>query len=163
VTPGEATGAGGTGRFDRWRRAQYVLGMPQINAYLHFDGTCREAMTFYKNCLGGELNIMSVGESPMAAQMPAEAYKKILHATLTNGPLTLMPSDMMGPGGIQKGNAVSLSIVCDSKEQVETFFSKLSAGGKVVHALKEEFFGTHGNLTDKYGMSWMFTYEKPRG
>jgi len=28
----------------------------------------------------------------------------------------------------------------------------------VTHALKEEFFGTYGDLVDKYGFSWMFQY-----
>ena len=27
--------------------------MTRINAYLHFAGNCREAMTFYQECLGG--------------------------------------------------------------------------------------------------------------
>jgi PhnB protein len=136
--------------------------MTQINAYLHFDGNCREAMTFYQACLGGELKMQTVGESPMAAQMPAGEHKKILHANLTNGGIVLLASDMMGSEGTKQGNTVSLSIVCSGKEETERFFGKLSAGGKVTHALKDEFFGLHGNLTDKYGMSWMLTYEKPR-
>jgi PhnB protein len=56
--------------------------MTQINPYLHFDGNCREAMTFYRESLGGELALQAVGDSPMASQMPAEAQKKILHASL---------------------------------------------------------------------------------
>jgi PhnB protein len=111
--------------------------MAQLNPYLHFDGNCREAMTFYKSCLGGELEIQSVGESPMA-------------------------SDMMGPGGVQKGNEVSLTISGSNKEEIESFFSRLAAGGKVTHPLKEEFFGLYGDLTDKFGVNWMFNYQKPR-
>ena len=29
--------------------------MPTLNPYLTFNGNCREAMTYYKECLGGEL------------------------------------------------------------------------------------------------------------
>jgi len=136
--------------------------MTQINAYLHFNGNCREAMTFYQGCLGGKLALQTVGESPMAGQMPAAAQKNILHAALTHDGITLMGSDMIGPEGVKKGNIVSLTLVCSSKEEIVTFFSKLSAGGKVAHPLKEEFFGTYGDLTDKYGINWMFNYEKPR-
>ncbi len=136
--------------------------MTQLIPYLHFDGNCREALTFYKECLGGELKVQAVGDSPMAAQMPAAEHKKILHASLKSGGISLMASDMVGPEGIQKGNAVSLTLACSSKAEIETFFSKLSAGGKVSHALKEEFFGTYGDLTDKYGINWMFNYEKPK-
>jgi hypothetical protein len=39
----------------------------QINPYLKFNGNCREAMTFYKNCLGGELTLNTVAGSPMEA------------------------------------------------------------------------------------------------
>jgi PhnB protein len=74
----------------------------------------------------------------------------------------LLASDMVGPEGVKKGNDVSLTLVCSSKAEIETSFSKLSAGGKVAHPLKEEFFGTYGDLTDKYGINWMFTYEKPK-
>ena len=119
-------------------------------------------MTFYQACLGGKLALQTVGESPMAGQMPPEAQKNILHAALLNDGMVLMGSDMIGPGGVIKGNLVSLSLVCSSREEIESLFSKLSAGGKVAHPLKEEFFGIHGNLTDKYGINWMFTYEKPK-
>jgi PhnB protein len=136
--------------------------MTQINAYLRFNGNCAEAMTFYKECLGGVVKLMTVGESPMASQMPAAQHKNIMHATLVNKGIMLMGSDMTGPDGVMHGNAISLTVVCSSKTEIETFFAKLSAGGKVMHALKEEFFGTHGDLTDKFGLSWMFNYEKPK-
>jgi PhnB protein len=44
--------------------------MKQLNAYLRFNTNSREDMEFYRDCLGGDLKIMTVGESPMAAQMP---------------------------------------------------------------------------------------------
>jgi PhnB protein len=136
--------------------------MTQLNPYIHFNGNCREAMTFYKDALGGELTLITVGESPMASQLPADSHEKVMHASLKSGGFTLLASDMSGPGGFKKGSELSLTIVGSSKEETESFFSKLSAGGKVTHALKEEFFGLYGDLTDKYGISWMFNYEKPK-
>ena len=44
--------------------------MAQLNAYLHFQDNCRQAMTFYKDCLGGELTLMTVGESPNGVTGP---------------------------------------------------------------------------------------------
>lgn len=44
--------------------------MKQLNSYLTFNGRCREAMTFYKECLGGELFLQTVGESSLAEKMP---------------------------------------------------------------------------------------------
>ena len=45
-----------------------------MEAYLTFDGNTAEALAFYAQCLGGKvLFSMTWGESPMAADMPAEA------------------------------------------------------------------------------------------
>jgi PhnB protein len=130
--------------------------MAEFNAYLRFKGNCREAMQFYHQCLGGRLNLMTVGESPMAAQMP-EMRDKIMHSVLTSGSVMIMGSDMADKP-YRHGNTVSLCLVCQSKKEIETLFSKLSQGAKTVKPLKEEFFGTYGDLTDKYGFSWMFQF-----
>jgi PhnB protein len=42
--------------------------MTQINAYLTLNGNCREAMTFYKECLGGELTMQAVEDSPIRVE-----------------------------------------------------------------------------------------------
>jgi len=132
--------------------------MAEFNAYLKFNGNCREAMRFYQSCLGGEISLMTVGEAPIKNQMPAEMQDKIMHSVLTSGSIMLMGSDMIGEDGYRHGNTLSLCLVCKSREEIETLFSKLSAGGRATHALKEEFFGTYGDLVDKYGFSWMFQY-----
>ena len=31
--------------------------MKSVTTYLHFNGNCREAMSFYQTCLGGELHL----------------------------------------------------------------------------------------------------------
>ncbi|MDP9230730.1 MAG: VOC family protein [Bacteroidota bacterium] len=135
--------------------------MTQINAYLNFNGNCREAMNFYKECLGGELALQTVEGSPIEAQCPAAMKHQILHASLMNDGLILMGSDMQGPEGFIKGNTIALSLNCSSEEEINTFFSKLSQDGKITHALTEQFWGaTFGVLTDKFGIRWMLNYDK---
>jgi len=135
--------------------------MTQINTYINFDGNCREAMNFYKDCLGGELNLQTVAGSPIADQCPPKMQDQILHATLINDALLLMGSDMTGPDGYYKGNNVALSLNCSSDEEIQRFFNSLSAGGKVIHQLRVEFWGaTFGVFTDKYGIGWMLNYDK---
>ncbi len=135
--------------------------MAHINAYLHFNGNCREAMTFYKECLGGELTMQVVGESPIADSMPPEMHKNILHAVLVKDSFALMGSDMMGPEGPIKGNTISLLLDCSSEEEVKTLFSNLSSGGEIGHPLKEEYWGaTFGDVTDKFGINWLFNFDK---
>lgn len=137
--------------------------MTQINTYLTFSGNCREAMNFYKACLGGELVLQTIGESPLADKMPAQMKDCIVHATLTKENLILMGSDMVGEQGLVKGNAVSLAINCSSEEEIESFYEKLSAGGNKDHALEQSFWGaTFGDLTDKYGNHWLLHYEKTK-
>lgn len=135
--------------------------MTQINAYLNFNNNCREAMGFYKDCLGGELTLQTIGDSPMGAGCSAAMKDQILHSTLLKNGLVLMGSDMMGPDGFVQGNTVSLSLNCGSEEEINTFFSKLSAGGKIMEPLKQQFWGaTFGVFTDKFGVRWMLNYDK---
>ena len=104
--------------------------MTQINSYLTFSGNCREAMNFYKECLGGELTFQKIGESPIADKMPGQMKESILHSTLINGNVTIMASDMVGEQGLIKGNSVSLSLNCSNEEEIRFFFEKLSTEGK---------------------------------
>lgn len=129
-----------------------------INPYLTFNGNCREAMTFYKDCLGGELIMQTVEESPMADQWPAAAQKNILHASLVNDALILLGSDMGGSEQLLVGNTISLALACSNGEEIKTFFIRLSAGGKVIHPLHNFFDGMIASLTDKYGLNWVLKF-----
>lgn len=131
-----------------------------LNPYLNFNGLCREAMTFYQHCLGGDLSMQRVSESPMAAQMPPGMESNILHSVLTNDHIVLMGSDMIGMG-LRPGNSIGLCLQCGSEEEVNTFFKNLSKDGQVKMELHQTFWGaTYGELTDKYGFNWMFHYTK---
>ena len=135
--------------------------MAQINAYLNFNGNCREAMMFYKKCLGGELTVQTVEGSPIEFQCPPFMKHQVLHASLLKGSLVLMASDMIEPEGFIKGNTISLSLNCNSEREIKMFFSRLSSGGRITHPLEKQFWGaTFGVLTDKYGIKWMLNYDK---
>lgn len=132
--------------------------MTQINAYLHFDGNCREAMDFYRDCLGGDLTVITVGDSPMAKEWPAEKSSDILHSRLQKNGIVLMGSDMGCTGKGAPSQAVSLSLSCSSREELEGYFSSLSSGGEVTHPIHDFFAGTMGAITDRFGKNWMFYY-----
>jgi PhnB protein len=135
--------------------------MTQINAYLTFNGNCREAMTFYQECLGGELFLQTIGESPMAAQMPSQMKDCILHSTLTKGALIIMASDMISEEGLTKGNNVSLMLNCSSEDEIRTTYQKLSEGGDALHPLENTFWGAlFGGFTDKFGILWLLNFDK---
>lgn len=135
--------------------------MTQINSYLTFSGNCRKAMTFYKECLGGKLIFQTIGESPLADKMPAQLKEYILHATLTKGRLVLMGSDMVPESGLIKGNSVSLSLTCNSEEEIRKYYKKLSSEGRATHPLENTFWGAlFGDLTDKFGNYWLLNFDK---
>jgi PhnB protein len=137
--------------------------MTQVNSYLSFNGNCREAMNFYKECLGGELVFQTIGESPMAAQMPSEMKASILHATLTTEGFVIMGSDMAPEAGLVKGNAVSLMLNCDSEVGIRKTFEQLANGGTIKHGLENTFWGAlFGDLTDKFGNNWILHFEKKK-
>ena len=135
--------------------------MNQIHAYLTFSGNCREAMNFYKTCLGGELSLQTIGESPLAEKMPWQMKEFILHSTLSKGTLVLMASDMVGEQGLIKGNAVSLMLNCNSEEEIKSCYEKLSDGGQSTHPLENTFWGAvFGDLIDKFGNHWLLHFDK---
>jgi PhnB protein len=138
--------------------------MSQLTPYVFFNGNCREAMAFYKNCLGGELYIQTVGDTPAADHMPEADKDKIIHAALRHGEpkeALLMASDWMAGGEFVQGNSISLSLNCTSEEEIKTLFVGLSAGGKVNQPLADMFWGaTFGSLVDRFGVAWMLNYDK---
>jgi PhnB protein len=134
--------------------------MTQLSSYISFNGECRQAMNFYKECLGGELQLQTIAGSPMEGQCPATMHDQILHSTLINGGIFLMGSDMQGPEAFVKGNNIAISINCSSEEEIRSFFTRLSKGGKIIDELKKQFWGgLFGVLTDRFGIRWMFNYE----
>jgi PhnB protein len=138
--------------------------MSIINAYINFDGNCREAMEFYKECLGAELSLQPIEGSPMEHQCPAAMHHQILHATLQKDNLLLMGSDMVGPDGFTKGNNIALSLNCNSEADINSFYERLSRGGRIIHPLRAEFWGAiFGVFNDRYGIRWMLNYDKNPG
>jgi PhnB protein len=58
-----------------------------VNPYLTFSGNCREAMTFYKEALNGELEVMTFEGAPV--EIPDEFKNNVMHASLRFGLLLL--------------------------------------------------------------------------
>lgn len=131
--------------------------MALIYVYLRFNGNAKEAFDFYKECLGGELTIQTVAESPMAQYMP-DKKEDVFHAQLKNGNLVLLGSDMVGDEGLKPGNSMVATLECSSKEEARELFAKLSAGGRVGHELADQPWGMIGDLQDKFGVDWFIVF-----
>jgi PhnB protein len=129
--------------------------MATLNAYINFDGKTREAMTFYRECLGGELNFMTVAGSPIEEHMPADAKDRIVHSTLTGEGHLLMASDMVGPTGLTQGNNMALMLSCRDEAELRSLFDKLSVGGEADYPPAPAFWGGFfAHFTDRFGVIW---------
>jgi PhnB protein len=130
--------------------------MATLNAFLTFNGNCREAMTFYKSCFDGNLAFETVKGSPMESHWPKEAQNNILFSSITNKNITILASDMVDQNGLTVGNNVALALVCDTDEEMEDYFSKLSQGGTIKYPLHNFYAGKIGAVVDKFGIHWFF-------
>jgi PhnB protein len=122
-----------------------------------FDGKCAEAMEFYKTCLGGELTVTKVGESPAKDFMPASMHHKVVYAQLKSDNMNMSASDWLMPNRTPiVGNTVCMFLGGGTKQELKGFFDKLSDGADVTDPLKDVFHGLYGALNDKFGVRWMF-------
>jgi PhnB protein len=59
------------------------------------------------------------------------------------------------------GNSIALCLNCSSIDELNTFFTNLSAGGRVKLPLHQSFWGaTYGELTDKFGIAWILNFTR---
>ncbi|HKV42922.1 MAG TPA: VOC family protein [Blastocatellia bacterium] len=133
--------------------------MLDLTPFLLFDGNCAEAMSFYQLCLGGELALTKLGDTPMKDQMPLGQHNKIVHAHLKSGIIEISATDWLHPTQVPKqGNTVGLYVVGGKYSELREVFDKLSDGvdKKELVDLHDMPFGSYGHLIDKYGVSWFF-------
>jgi PhnB protein len=136
--------------------------MAQHALYLMFNGTCKEALDFYKEKLGGDITfIQTYGESPMPG---AEENKdKIMHATFELPGFKIMASDTDGKRNVTFGDNFSIALDFTSDGDIERAYAEMSTGGQVTMPLQDTFWGAKfGMCTDKFGINWMFNYDKPK-
>jgi PhnB protein len=128
--------------------------------YLQFRGRAREAMTFYQSVFGGELSVMTFGESGMTDGVDPD---QVMHSQL-NGAVNLMGSDVPESMPLTQGSSVSLSFSGDAAglDTGRDYYAKLSEGAADVLPLDLAPWGDYyGQLTDRYGFTWMFDFGAP--
>lgn len=135
--------------------------MKNLNVYLTFPGTCKDALAHYKEALGGDIvSLQTFGETP-SPNIPEDKKNNVMHSEFRSGDIYFMASDSMQGQPLTSGDTVTLAIGLDSLEEQESIFSKLSDGGAVTMPLQDTFWGARfGMLTDKFGINWMLNCEK---
>jgi PhnB protein len=131
--------------------------------YFHFDRNCREAMEFYQQLFGGQLEIMTIGESPAKEHFSKDLYDEIMHSNLTNGDFCIMASDMCGMGELKPGNSVNINLNCSSEEEINHLYKQLSEEGIILQELQPQFWGAlFAMVTDRFGVRWMLSLEQEK-
>ena len=130
-----------------------------LTPFLLFDGNCAEAMAFYQACLGGELTVTKVGDTPMKDQHSPEQHSKVIYAHLKSGSIEFSATDWLHlTRRPNPGNTVAMYLNSGTYGQLREVFDKLSVGAdpELLDALRDLPFGTYGHLADTYGVHWFF-------
>lgn len=130
-----------------------------VQPYLSFEGRCEEALTFYRNAVGAEIDmLMRYKDSPEPhppGMLPEGSDDKIMHCSFRIGESVIMASDGNCSGSPQfQGMSLSLSVADEAEGQ--RVFSALSEGGRVEMPLTKTFFSPgFGIASDPFGVTWM--------
>ena len=113
--------------------------MQKITPFLWFDGRAEEAANFYTSVFKNA-NITEITRYGDAGPGPKG---DVMMATFDLDGNTFIA--LNGNRQFQFSPAVSFFILCDSQDEVDHFWEKLSGGGKTIQC---------GWLTDKFGVTW---------
>lgn len=138
--------------------------MLHCTPFLLFDGNCAEAMTFYHACLGGELTLSKVGDTPMKNMFPPEKHNRIINAHLESGDIVISATDWMASPDFDpvQGNTFAIFVIGENDDELKVVFDKLKDGNNNtrLQELHEMPFGTYGQFYDKFDVQWIFRGKK---
>ena len=130
-----------------------------LHPNLFFTGNAEEALHFYRDALGGEIELARYKDAPPGMGSEPEWGEKIMYGQLTSpfGAIAAMDAPPGRGGGEPTG--FGISIYPDTENAASAAFEKLSAGGSVTMPLEKTFFAEKfGMVDDKFGITWMVSY-----
>lgn len=134
--------------------------MLRATPFLLFDGNCAEAMTFYHNCLGGELTLTKLGDTPMKDQFPPEKHDRLINAHLKSGDIEISATDWMASPEFDpvQGNTYAIFVIGGAYDELQSIFNRLRDGDNNtrLQELHDMPFGVYGQFYDRYGVQWIF-------
>ncbi len=129
----------------------------QLNPYLNFRGTAREAMAFYAEVFDAKVTISTFAEYQGTGD-PNEA-DWVMHADLESpSGIHFYAADVPSHIDFEPGANVAMSLTGTSADDADLrgYFERLSAGARVDQPLETSPWGAvFGMLTDRYGIRWM--------
>ena len=135
------------------------MSVTQLTPYLFFDGQADQAIRFYQEALGAQVDgLLRYDQLPAGAgTCPPEDKQRVMHALLRLGGASLMVSDSP-TGQPTASSGVHVNIGFDDADEMARRFRALAEGGSVTMDLHDAFWGDKfGALQDRFGVHWMFT------
>lgn len=130
-----------------------------IQPYLFFNGRCEEALDFYKEKLGAQVDmLMRFRENPDAGAMEHMKVNpdSVMHASMHIGDAMIMCSDGMGSDGKTNFQGFSLALNVANEAEADKAFEALAKDGQIQMPIGKTFFSPRfGCVADKFGVSWM--------
>lgn len=134
-----------------------------VQAYINFNGNCRQAVEFYTEVFGSEkLKILLYGDVPPNENFPLSEETKnlVMHTMLNIKGSYVMFSDVPSGMPFTVGDNISLVVSSQDIEEVKSMFSKLKEGGNIKMELQETFWSkSYGFVVDKFGIGWQLSHE----
>jgi PhnB protein len=131
--------------------------MTDPTPYVLFPGTAREALTFYGDVFGCDVQLHSFAEFNRTDGPP----DAIAHGGLTGGPVAVWAADASGEERPLQSEGLMLALLGTAAPSVlRNWFSRLSEGGQVVDDLQRRpWDATDGQVIDRYGLHWLIGFE----
>jgi PhnB protein len=137
-----------------------------VTPYLFFAGRCEEALAFYRDALGAEVEmVMKFDQSPEPTppgMLQPGFEKKVMHASFAVRGARLMASD--GCDDRSKFDGFRLALTVPAEADARRAFDALAVGGSIQMPLTKTFWSPcYGMVTDKFGVGWMVMVPGPTG
>ncbi|PEJ57699.1 hypothetical protein CN692_11460 [Bacillus sp. AFS002410] len=131
--------------------------MQKITTFLMFEGKAEEAMNYYMSVFKNSevVNIKRYG-----ADM-GEFEGKVIHATFTLNGQEFMCIDSSVKHKFTFTPSVSLYVTCETNDEIENAYEKLSKDGEILMPLQAYPFSEKFVwVNDQFGVSWQLTLAK---
>jgi PhnB protein len=116
-------------------------------------------MTFYHNCLGGNLSVTKLGDTPMKKQFSPDKYDRVINAHLKSRDIEISATDWMARDlEPLQGNTAAIFVTGENYYELKPVFDKLKDGkhNTRLQELHKIPFGIYGQFYDKFGVQWIF-------
>lgn len=128
--------------------------MQKIATFLMFDGRAEEAMNFYISMFK-DSKVLSIARY---GQGEAGTAGTVMHARFSLAGQEFMCIDSNVKHGFTFTPAMSLYVRCETEEEINQLFMKLSQSGQVLMPLdRYPFSEKFAWVSDRYGVSWQLS------